>query len=229
MSNITYGPTIPEGYSPPFAIVSPEDHEAWILIATALGLVCILFFAGIRVLVRYTISRGFGWDDHTLLAATGLAIIQAALIFGACQKGFGKSLNLVAEDNYDGVQSLWYAAELLFILALGLAKISVVFFLLRISRVKEHRLAFYIAIGLMAAWTLASFFAIALQCNLAHPWMNVGENCTGMVSLEVKDAKLKLMKVAQKISRYLYRRHNIRIRNHWPRIVFDLYIENNLV
>ena len=75
---------MPPGQHPPFAVVPPEDHDAYILIATAIGLACVLLFLGIRVFVRQTVSLGFGLDDTFLGAATLLAIIQSTLLFIAC-------------------------------------------------------------------------------------------------------------------------------------------------
>ena len=92
------GPRVPEGQYPPFAVVAPNDHAAWIIIATALGLVCSLFFGGLRVLVRSAISDGNSLDDCLLYIATILATIQSSIIFGACSKGLGNP-------------SIWYHLE----------------------------------------------------------------------------------------------------------------------
>jgi hypothetical protein len=61
---------IPEGYSPPFAIVTDTDHTAWLLIAATLSLCMILLFGIIRAFIRWTVSTGLGLDDAFLLAAT---------------------------------------------------------------------------------------------------------------------------------------------------------------
>jgi len=76
---------------------------------------------------------------------------------------------------------MYYASTLLFVVALGLSKTSVVFFLLRLSPVKHHRRVFNVAVVLVTAWTVGSTFAVALQCNLTHPWILVGERCPGAV------------------------------------------------
>lgn len=179
-SNTNYGPVVPEGYSPPLSIVTPDDHEAWVLIATAIGLTCGLFFTAIRILVRLTLSRGFMGDDYSLFGATIITMIQSGLLFAACSKGLGKSLTLVNPQTQDDVQTLTYTCNLLFILALGLAKVSVVQFLLRISRVKEHRVVFKGAIAMVSAWTIASFLAIAFQCEVSAPWKTIGRNCSNL-------------------------------------------------
>jgi len=175
------GPTVPEGQYPPFAVVTPDDHAAWILIATALGLACFLFFGTIRAIVRSTLGHGFGIDDYMLYAATVLASIQSSIILGACSKGLGKAVDLVSPEAQDEVQKMYYTSNLFFIMAIGPCKISVVCFLHRISQMKQHRLVFNIAIGLIAAWTIGSLLATALQCNLRHPWISIDEECPGIV------------------------------------------------
>jgi hypothetical protein len=76
---------------------------------------------------------------------------------------------------------MYYASTLLFVVALGLSKISVVFFFLRLTVVKHHGRVFNAAAALVTAWTVGSTFAVALQCNLTHPWIIVGERCSGAV------------------------------------------------
>ncbi len=165
---------VPPGQYPPFAVVTPNDHTAWILIVTALGVACFLFFGSVRALVRFSFGHGFGLDDYILYSATALAIIQSSIVLGACSKGLGKALHLVSADDQVSVQKMYYTSNLFFILALGLSKISVVCFLRRISRTNAtHKLAFNAAIALTAAWTLGSFLAVALQCNFGHPWITV--------------------------------------------------------
>ena len=176
------GPRVPEGQYPPFAVVAPNDHAAWIIIATAHGLVCSLFFGGLRVLVRSTISDRNSLDDYLLYIATILATIQSSIIFGACSKGLGKAVDLVSPEGQNEVQSMYYASNLFFIMAIGLSKISIVHLLHRISPIKQHKLVFNIGMGLIAAWTIGSVLAIALQCNLQHPWTIIEEKCPGIVT-----------------------------------------------
>lgn len=181
MSNVTYGPVVPEGQYPPFAVVTPDDHSAWIIIAAALGLSSSLVFGAIRIFVRQTISPQYGLDDITLAISTVLAIIQSAVVLGACSEGLGKSLRLLSPEVQIEVQRMYYISNLLFILVLGLSKSSVVFFLRRLTAARKHKLVFDTANGFVALWTIGSIFAIALQCNASHPWISAGETCSGTV------------------------------------------------
>ena len=61
---------------------------------------------------------------------------------------------------------------------MGLSKMSVLGLLRRIAAKKA---VFNAVAALLGAWTFGSIFAIALQCNLAHPWILLHERCTGVV------------------------------------------------
>ncbi|RMD43714.1 hypothetical protein DV735_g1451, partial [Chaetothyriales sp. CBS 134920] len=168
-----------EGYSPPFATVTPTDHAAWILIATWLSLATFLFFGCIRVGLRLTLSPGFDLDDYTCYAGTLAASIQSALVLGACAKGLGKSTEFISPGKLDSLQQLYYASNFFLLLAIGLSKISVIALLQRISR-REHRNVLFGAMALIGVWVVGSILAAALQCDLSHPWTLLGEKCPGI-------------------------------------------------
>lgn len=172
---------VPAGFDPPLARITTNDHTAWIYIAAILGLCCSLFFGAIRVLVRSMIAGGFGMDDYICYSAMGISIIQTGIILGACSKGLGKTFEFVASDAQAEVQRMYYTSNLFFLAAIGLAKISVIAFLHRISRMKSHRIVFNVATALVASWTVGSIIAIAIQCELPTPWISAGAQCTGIV------------------------------------------------
>lgn len=70
MSMPTTGLVVPPGQSPPFAVVTSTDHSAWIIIATALGLSCLLVFSGIKAFARTSMGKGVSYDEICLLAST---------------------------------------------------------------------------------------------------------------------------------------------------------------
>ena len=70
MTSFSSGGITPPGQSPPFAVVTPTDHTAWIVIATALGLSWVLLFGCGRLFVRCTVNPGFALDDASFAAST---------------------------------------------------------------------------------------------------------------------------------------------------------------
>ena len=61
---------VPVGQYAPFAVLTETDHSIWILIVTALGMVCALVFGSMRIFVRVTINPPFGADDILLVIGT---------------------------------------------------------------------------------------------------------------------------------------------------------------
>ncbi|KAH8602282.1 hypothetical protein B0O99DRAFT_648094 [Bisporella sp. PMI_857] len=176
----TAGPVVPPGQYPPFAVVTDTDHSAWIIIATALGLSLILLFSVIKIFIRWSISSRVEFDEAFLATSTIFAVIQSSIILGAVSAGLGKSIELVLNEDRDRIQRMYYTSTLFFILSLGLSKASVAFLLLRLTPQKHHRQAFYTIVALIAVWTVASTFALALQCDLARPWILIQQKCPGM-------------------------------------------------
>ncbi len=120
-------PAVPEGQAPPFAVVTPTDHSAWIIIATAFGLSCVLLFSFIRLFIRLTIAPPFGLDDAFLGSATVcfpciryisqrclatyhhlqvISIVQSSITLYAASLGLGKSIELVNPEGLAKVQKV---------------------------------------------------------------------------------------------------------------------------
>ncbi|RMZ77240.1 hypothetical protein DV738_g4526, partial [Chaetothyriales sp. CBS 135597] len=171
--------SIPEGYSPPFATVTPTDHTAWILIAAWLSIAVFLFFCLIRVGLRLTLSPGFDLDDYSCWAGTLAATIQSVLVLGACSKGLGKETDLISSRNLGSLQQLYYTSNFFSLLAVGLSKISVIALIHRISRLENKNMLFG-AMVVVGAWVVGSILAIAIQCDFSHPWILVGQKCPGI-------------------------------------------------
>lgn len=78
-----------------------------------------------------------------------------------------------------------YAADILFIAALAISKLSVVYFVARLTPHVKYVKLCTVASALCVAWGIGGVFALALRCNLAKPWITIGERCTNMVSLRI--------------------------------------------
>ncbi len=74
-------------------------------------------------------------------------------------------------------------ANILFIFTLSLAKLSVVWFLGRLTpnvNLLKSCSALAVACGL---WGAAGALSLALRCDLAHPWLVIGVDCPNLVSV----------------------------------------------
>jgi hypothetical protein len=78
---------------------------------------------------------------------------------------------------------MYYTSNLLFVIALGLSKLSVGLLLFRLTSVRLHKVIFMGVMAFIVTWTIAATFTVALQCNLSQPWITIGESCTNSVRL----------------------------------------------
>lgn len=65
---------VPDGYYPPYAVVTDTDHGAWIIITVALGFTFVIISSLIRIFLRISFVQRPGLDDTFLAAATVGAI-----------------------------------------------------------------------------------------------------------------------------------------------------------
>lgn len=68
-----------------------------------------------------------------------------------------------------------YSAEIFLIAALSLSKLSTALLVQKISPKNNIRTASWIAIGLIAVWTVFAILGNVLQCGLPNPWTCPGK------------------------------------------------------
>jgi hypothetical protein len=78
---------------------------------------------------------------------------------------------------------MYYTSSLLFMLSLGSSKINVVLFLDGLTANPRQRRIFRWLGVIIATWMVSSLLALALQCDLSHPWLLVGQECHGSVCM----------------------------------------------
>lgn len=70
-------PRVPDGFGPPFATITDDDHTAWIIITALLGLVYSVLFGLVRVLVSWSTGRGRLRPDDIALAISTVRLKSA--------------------------------------------------------------------------------------------------------------------------------------------------------
>lgn len=97
---------LPDGYKDPLSSIDANHHGAGIHICNGFGLTVIIITLAIRAYIRTRVAPPWTYDDHTLAAATILAIIQCALTFAEVHDGFGTSMDLIKSDKLLTVQKV---------------------------------------------------------------------------------------------------------------------------
>ncbi|KAM7213671.1 hypothetical protein V8F06_010929, partial [Rhypophila decipiens] len=134
----------------------------------------------LRVLARKRQRQKLGVDDGLIIVSMVLTLAIASLMFyGVSRHSLGYQFTL--PDDFDGspldivtdqisvIGKVQYTYAILLPLALGCAKMSILFFYMRIFSVNTNsatHILLVIATVLMASWTIAFFFATVFQCKL---------------------------------------------------------------
>ncbi|KAF1948948.1 hypothetical protein CC80DRAFT_283254 [Byssothecium circinans] len=148
-----------------FATVTKTDHGAPIFIAATLGLV----FSFLVLFVRITVIKWHRWglDDLVLVCAKTIGLGQWICIFISYHNGLGKAISIVDPGDLPHMAKAFFASRILLVIALCLAKCSLLLSIRTIFTVdlKKQWLTSNITIAIVCAWGAASALAISVNCS----------------------------------------------------------------
>ncbi|KAJ5083380.1 hypothetical protein N7456_012807 [Penicillium angulare] len=153
------------------------DHADEIAIATLYLLVMMIMAVWIRLAFRYYMLRSLQWDDGMVSIALILGISQSAVVFTGTQNGLGKLQSEMSAAHFTTVEKDLYSSDLLYILSLSLAKVSVLQFLEKLCVNKLHKTICRWSSILVAVWTVPVFFTLAFKCGASSPWDTENRHC----------------------------------------------------
>ncbi|KAI5776296.1 hypothetical protein EDC01DRAFT_636934 [Geopyxis carbonaria] len=144
----------------------PPDHNAAILGANV-GMTVFAFVVIIlRLITRILLVNNIGWDDCFAAIAVIFAIPMAALNCIATVKyGMGMHLGDITQDNETMIEKYHWITLILYPFSLGFAKLSIIFFLLRLTPNPRFAKVLYGCGAFVIALTLAVAFSVAFQCT----------------------------------------------------------------
>ena len=138
------------------------------------------FFVAARIFVRWKLETGLGADDYMMVAALFAYLTDAALGIGIALNGFGRhtfwlSTSQVSQalkvcSLFSGVKTdandtkFFYMAELFYILAITLTKLSLLLFFRRIFPNKSFRMSIWIMFGFIIMSNFSLQMALCFQC-----------------------------------------------------------------
>ncbi|KAI1877994.1 uncharacterized protein JN550_000176 [Neoarthrinium moseri] len=118
----------------------------------------------IRCLERLR-ARTWGMDDSVISVVAAILIPMGALTIPLSNYGLGLDMWNVSSDDINSILYHFYWEEILYAVALGLNKISILFFYLRVFPQTSFRVAVYILLGLNAGYAIAYSLAVVFQCS----------------------------------------------------------------
>ncbi|KAK8867636.1 hypothetical protein PGQ11_006214 [Apiospora arundinis] len=155
--------------APPFGVTRNPDepHQATTLVVvTGIFLPLAVISMAIRTYTRAAIVRKVAFDDYLMLAATILSTGMCVLVLQMLNWGLGKHLwNVPISDLYPRWMLNNVIAAILFCLATGLAKGSILLFYLRIFPSKPMRMAIWGVFGFTIGYSVASALVNVFSCK----------------------------------------------------------------
>ena len=79
------------------------------------------------------------------------------------------------------VEKCAYIGQILSVVALCLAKLSLIQVLVGLTPVKRMLVVFNTVAVFIVLWGVAAILTLALQCKLSRPWITLGERCVDRV------------------------------------------------
>lgn len=133
----------------------------------------------IDVVYSLAMVKGFGVDDYTmvvtLLFFTGYTIAQ----IGGAAHGTGVSREKLTDASAQTALHFWYFCEIFYTLSTCMLKISVGFFLLRITIVPLHIWVIRLIMVVSGIVGIAYTSVVIFQCKPVSFWWDLNPNHTG--------------------------------------------------
>ncbi|CEL08182.1 hypothetical protein ASPCAL11334 [Aspergillus calidoustus] len=163
---------IPEGevYDPDFSHPYLYIESRAIVIA---GLVFCTLSLMIRVYTKAVLLHKFGWDDVSIIGAWVFAIVtQVLCLYGYAHGGIGLHMWNITPQMFLNFQKGIFAAGVVYVPALALAKASLIILYYRIvGQQRLYRFALYGIAAIVVGYSIAITFALIFACRpIAKAW-----------------------------------------------------------
>lgn len=128
----------------------------------------------LRVYVRLGIVKAFGIDDWFMVAATLTHIMFATCAIGGIHYGTGRHMTDLDPEDAMKAMRYWWLCYVAYCLTMISAKISIGYFLLRLTVHRIHVWIIWTVMSLTVLTGAVFFFVTLFQCNpISHFWNQV--------------------------------------------------------
>ncbi|PVH93776.1 hypothetical protein DM02DRAFT_634271 [Periconia macrospinosa] len=162
-------------------IITDDDHGA-ILAIVSWCLGCALIFGvAIRIGIRLLTKHGPNLDDICILLAVVFAIGGIILVSFAVRAGLGMRLESMNENHLDEIQQQTYIITILYVMTIGIAKLSVAAFLYRLAHTRAQKVCVTLLSIFILCWTVAVTAVVIFACGLPRPWGFIKNDCIEVI------------------------------------------------
>ncbi|KAK2039456.1 hypothetical protein LZ31DRAFT_84940 [Colletotrichum somersetense] len=148
------------------------------LVAVGLTLVISAFVATVlRCYVRFFLVKNFGIDDWFMIVAAIFFILFVSSALTGVHYGTGRHREDLSTEDWESAMMYWWYCYLWYCLAMIASKISIGYFLLRITVRKVDIWIIYIVMMLTVCTGVVFFFVTLLQCQpISYFWNQSSQN-----------------------------------------------------
>ncbi|TLD05449.1 uncharacterized protein PgNI_09238 [Pyricularia grisea] len=150
----------------PIGTIGGEGH--WLLAVSWATTGAAAFCFLMRLYTRLVVIKAYGWDDIIYNASFILLLACTIMVHVSVLYGLGQSQDAIWDDSPDRLtKCLLYliVAQIFGVSTMGVAKVSLGLFLLRLVTKPWHRWAIWAAIAALLVDTAVCAFAFAFQCT----------------------------------------------------------------
>ncbi|KAL2818758.1 hypothetical protein BDW59DRAFT_175096 [Aspergillus cavernicola] len=170
---------LPQGAVPVPAgeVYDPDFSHPWLYIESRAvviaGLVFCTICLGLRVYTKAFLLHKFGWDDISIIGAWVFAIVtQVLCLYGYEHGGIGIHIWNITPEMFLSFQKGIFAAGVVYVPSLGLAKASLIILYYRIvGQQRIYRWVLYFIGFVVVGYSIAITFALIFACRpIAKAW-----------------------------------------------------------
>ncbi|OCT54487.1 hypothetical protein CLCR_00856 [Cladophialophora carrionii] len=161
-----------------------------VALATAVTLLIIsTLTVVVKLWTRFATTGNFGLNDAAIVVSIVFAFGQAITLAIATDHGLGRHVEDLQDSEIAGLSKLFFASNILLILALAGAKAAVTLLVIAIKPLRFVMLACYALLGLIAVWAVAGVFVLGFQCSGPDRWVlgpsSGPETCIDQYAMQV--------------------------------------------
>lgn len=152
----------------PYGMGFPSDvaNNGWRLyILSLVMIVSAGLFVVARLITRASNSQ-VGWDDLTITVSLFMSIMVSVCMQMAIENGYGMHKEDLATPQLRYALKLFFFAQTSYKISVCFNELSAIFFCLRIFVSERFRIAAFIIMSIIIAWSIGGVAATILQCIL---------------------------------------------------------------
>ncbi|KAJ0366678.1 hypothetical protein COL26b_011555 [Colletotrichum chrysophilum] len=155
----------------------PDEDIGPASVATAAVLTALMIITtSARIWVRAA-NRKLGWDDWTILIASGVSIVRFAFVVKQQQYGNGRHRVYLSDYDYMMINMYGWWGQILLFLAVAFLKVSICLLILRIKDTKVLKILLYTIMGGVLVSNFGVVIILVAECQPAGFWRGKSAKC----------------------------------------------------